>query len=70
MRTISIQNLFKDEPKLVDVLLGFVNIPDIEIRNKLVKSFCHHKQVKPILEQNGLLPDFFYYYLIGVIDSM
>ena len=70
MKTITLDQLFQEQPKLLDALYKFINISNINLRNELIKSFCHNKKVTPILEKAGLLPDFLYYYIIGAINNM
>ncbi len=64
MITISISEIFKDDEKLLNTLLGFINIPIPEVRNDLVKAFCNHPQMKSLLDKHNLLPDYFYVMLM------
>ena len=68
MNSINIKTLFQGQEKLIDTLYQFCNIPHIPLRNDLLKNFCHHDQVKPILERNGLLPDYFYFVIISMLQ--
>ncbi len=62
--SVTISEIFKDDEKLLNTLLGFINIPVPEVRNGLVKAFCNHPQMKPLLDKHNLLPDFFYHMLM------
>ena len=64
MITITMGELFEGNDQLLMTLVGFLNIPDVEVRSELIKAFCNHDQMKPVLEKHNILPDFFYYYLI------
>ena len=61
---ITLETLFESKPELLNTLHKFINIPIVELRNNLIKSFFNHEQVKPILEQHNLLPDYVYHIVL------
>ena len=64
MKTISLNKIFKDDEPLFNSLHQIMNIPYKEVRNPLLKVFCQHEQMKPLLDKHGILPLFLYYFLI------
>lgn len=62
--TMKIETIFKQDPKLIEVLYKFMNVSNKELRNTLLKSFCDHEQVFPHLKKNNIEPKFFYYFIL------
>ena len=65
MSSVSIATIFEGEDILLQNLVNFLNIPIPEVRDGLVKAFCNHPQMKPLLDKHDLLPDYFYYMLMA-----
>ena len=62
MKTISVGKLFEGKPDLLKTLHTILNMP-LEVKNVILKDFCNHPQMKPILKKHGLLPMYLYYVL-------